>query len=160
MEWFSQIEYWHWLIFGIVMMILEMFAPGAILLWIGASGFVVGFIQLITGGALPPEAQLALFSVFAITSIAIWKYLAQKKRWGEPLRGEPHSSKHLNQRGQSLIGRKIQLTEDIVNGVGRGKVGDSCWRVTGPDGAKKGESMKVVETDGATLIVTNFNSNQ
>ena len=34
MQWLTQLDYWHWLILAIVLMILEVFAPGAFFLWL------------------------------------------------------------------------------------------------------------------------------
>src|SRR5690606_21269797 len=39
----------------------------------------------------------------------------------------------LNRRGDQLVGRTATLAEPIANGRGRVKIGDTTWRVTGPD---------------------------
>ena len=40
----ESINYWHWLIAGVVLIVLEVFAPGAFFLWLGVSAGVVGLI--------------------------------------------------------------------------------------------------------------------
>ena len=40
----------------------------------------------------------------------------------------------------------------IVDGVGTVRIGDTVWRVNGPDGPA-GSRVKVTRTDGANLIV-------
>ena len=39
----------------------------------------------------------------------------------------------LNRRGEQLVGRIATLTEPINDGRGRIKLGDTLWRVSGPD---------------------------
>ena len=66
----------------------------------------------------------------------------------------PHSAEAdtLNQGGQRLIGRNVVLTEAIVNGQGRARVGDGTWSVRGPD-VPAGTPMVIVSAEGTTLGV-------
>ncbi|NVJ64844.1 MAG: NfeD family protein [Gammaproteobacteria bacterium] len=147
MEFFMQMEYWHWLVLGLVLLILEMFAPGAILLWFGVAGLVVGVLQLIFGDLIGPQMQWLLFSIFSIVSIVGWKSYAKKHKID--VRDEKDT---LNQRGKSLIGKEFVLSEAIVNGVGKAKVGDTHWRVLGPD-LDVNARVKVIGFEGASLKV-------
>jgi membrane protein implicated in regulation of membrane protease activity len=58
----------------------------------------------------------------------------------------------LNRRGASYVNRNFTLTEPIVNGVGKLRVDDSQWRISGPDVAA-GTQVRVVAVDGTTLQV-------
>lgn len=147
MEFFMNMEYWHWLVLGLVLLILEMFAPGAILLWFGVAGLVVGVLQLIFGDLIGPQLQWLLFSVLSVVSIVGWKAYAKKNKID--VRDE-HDT--LNQRGKALIGKEFLLSEAIVNGVGKAKVGDTHWRVLGADLAVNSR-VKVVGFEGASLKV-------
>ena len=147
MEFFSNAEYWHWMVFGLVLLILEMFAPGAILLWLGIAALVVGTLLLFLGEHFSPEWQWIVFSIFSVVSIVVWRSYSKKHKLNEP---EDDSS--LNNRGKSLIGQTFTLATAIENGVGKAKVGDTYWRVTGPD-TPQGEKVKVVGFEGATLKV-------
>ena len=44
-DWLSQLEYWHWLTFGFVLLVLEMFVPGAVFMWGGLAALAVGVIH-------------------------------------------------------------------------------------------------------------------
>ncbi|ACV27706.1 NfeD family protein [Kangiella koreensis] len=147
MEIFLQVEYWHWLVFGLVLLILEIFAPGAILLWFGLGALAVGVFQLLMPGLMPPEIQWLVFSVLSVASLILWKQYAQKHKLDQD-----DDSGSLNQRSKSLIGREFNLSNAIVNGVGKVRVGDSYWRVEGPD-LPEGQKVKVVGFEGATLKV-------
>ncbi|MRX28233.1 NfeD family protein [Kangiella sp. HZ709] len=147
MEFFMNMEYWHWLAIGLVLLTLEMFAPGAILLWFGVAGIVVGVLQLIFGDLIGPQVQWLLFSIFSIVSIVAWKSYAKKHKIG--VRDENDT---LNQRGKALIGKEFVLSTAIVNGVGKAKVGDTHWRVIGSD-MEINQRVKVVGFEGASLKV-------
>ena len=147
MEFFANAEYWHWLVFGLVLLILEMFAPGAILLWLGIAALIVGTLMLFLGELLSPQWQWLIFSVFSVISILVWRSYSKKRKLNEP---EEDSS--LNQRGKSLIGKTFTLATAIENGIGKAKVGDTYWRVTGPD-LPQGDKVKVIGFEGATLKV-------
>ena len=147
MEFFLQVEYWHWLVFGLVLLILEMFAPGAIMLWFGVGALVVGVLQLLMPGIMPPEVQWLVFSIVSVASLILWKQYAKKHKLDQD-----DDSGTLNQRSKSLVGREFNLSNAIENGVGKVKVGDSYWRVQGPDLAE-GQKVKVVGYEGATLLV-------
>lgn len=75
-ELFEHIHYWHWLIFGVALLILEMFTPGAVFMWLGISALGVGGLLL----AMPELGwawQIGAFSGVAVVSIVAWKLYAR-----------------------------------------------------------------------------------
>ncbi len=135
--------YWHWWVFGLVLLVAEMLLPtGFVLLWIGASAIIVGALSW----ALPLnwQIELVLFSVLSLGSFLVWKkFRPAVQESDQPM---------LNRRGQSYIGRNFTLKDPIVNGVGKLRVDDSQWRITGPD-VPAGTQVRVTRADGATLHV-------
>lgn len=142
---FDNLLYWHWIVFGFILFILEMLAPGAILMWFGAGAILVGSL-LFLFPEMAWEWQIFIFALVSLVSIFAWKRL----RKDNP--SDDTESGTLNQRGKALIGRKVALVEAIENGVGRVQIDDTFWRVEGNDLAK-GTLVKVVSSDGATLDV-------
>ena len=61
----EQLEFWHWWIFATVLIIVEVFAPGAIFMWMGVAAGVVGFGLLL----LPDTGWEIQFLVFAVLSV-------------------------------------------------------------------------------------------
>ena len=51
-----------------------------------------------------------------------------------------------------LIGQTVTVSEALVSGQGRVKVGDSAWLCKGPD-APIGAYVRIVGADGSVLIV-------
>ena len=141
----DSLVYWHWIVLGLVLLILEMLAPGAILMWFGAGAILVGGLLF-----LFPEMgwqwQILIFALVSLITIFAWKRL----RHDNPM--DNTDSGTLNQRGKALIGRQVPLVEAIKNGVGRVQIDDTFWRVEGED-LTKGSLIKVIEADGATLKV-------
>ncbi len=145
-ELFEQIRYWHWLIFGVALLILEMFAPGAVFMWLGISALGVGGLLL----ALPDtswELQFLVFATLSVVSVLAWKLFA--KRSGQTGKDDEDT---MNQRGRSLIGKEFVIEQPLAGGSGRMRVGDSYWRMEGPD-LPAGSRVRVIDADGATLKV-------
>lgn len=138
------IDSWHWLIFGIVLIILEVLAPGAFFLWMGVSAIIVGGI-LWMSPAMGWEIQLLIFSIISVVSIALWRIRLRK----HPTESEDST---INARTQQYVGRVFTLVEPIVNGYGKIRVDDSYWKVSGTD-CEKEQKVKVVGIDGMTLKV-------
>lgn len=146
-EWFSQIEYWHWLSLGFFLLILEMLAPSTLFLWMGVSAIAVSIIQWLVPD-IGWQWQFILFGVLSLVSFFGWRKLSDKKG----LEAVPEEYSNLNKRSASLIGRKAVLDSPIKNGVGRMRLDDTSWRIEGED-LPKGTRVVVVNVDGATLEV-------
>ena len=141
----EDILYWHWIVFGFILIILEMLAPGAILMWFGAGAIVVGGLLF-----LFPEMgwqwQILIFAALSLVCLFAWK------KFRKDIPEDDTESGTLNQRGKALIGRRVPLKEAIENGVGRVQIDDTFWRVEGDD-LEEGALVVVTDTDGATLRV-------
>ena len=133
-----QLDYWYWLILAVVLLILEIALPGVFFLWLAISAACIGMILWLFPN-LYLTWQIFLFAVIAITSVIGWRFYQKKfpEHTDEPL---------LNRRGQQYIGRVFTVTDPIVNGYGRAKVGDSQWKVAGPD-CPSGTKVKVLWVD-------------
>lgn len=138
--------YWYWFSAGILLIALEAFIPGAVLLWFGVAALITGFISL--GTDLSLDAQMIIFSVLAVSCTVVFK-IYQKRNPPSP---EDDAASQLNHPGQHLVGRTLQLATAIQDGVGRVKVADSTWRCTGPD-LPQGSVVRVLAVNGTTLQV-------
>ena len=47
MEFLYALDYYHWILLGLVLLVLEIFVGGAFLMWMGFSSIVVGVLVLI-----------------------------------------------------------------------------------------------------------------
>ncbi len=136
--------YWHWWILGVGLVILEIFAPGAIFLWMGIAAGIVGFILMLFP-ELTWQIQFVFFAVLSIASIVVWHYYLKKS----PTETDQPT---LNKRGHQYIGRIFTLEDAIENNVGKIKVDDSTWKIEG-ENCEAGTQIKVVDVDGVVLRV-------
>jgi len=141
-ELFSHVVHWTWWIIAVVLIILEVSAPGTFFLWMGVAAGVVG-VGLLLVPELAWELQLTLFSTLSIIAILLSRKYLQKKKSG-------HSK--LSQRGKRYIGRTVTVAEVITNGIGKVQIEDTLWRARGVDTAV-GEQVKIVAIEGATFEV-------
>jgi membrane protein implicated in regulation of membrane protease activity len=135
---------WNWLIFGLLLMALELLAPGIFLFWLGLAALLVGLLSF----AISPswQLQLLLFAAFAAAAVPLWRRLARRDG------GASLSNPFLNKRADALVGRVFTLEKPIVDGAGTVRIDDTVWRVAGPD-APAGSRVKIVRADGASLTV-------
>ncbi|WP_027565537.1 NfeD family protein [Bradyrhizobium sp. URHA0013] len=141
---FVSLGTWNWLIFGFVLMALEVLAPGVFLFWLGLAALLVGLISF--GAAISWQIQLVMFAIFAAAAVPVWRRLARPKP--DAIAASPF----LNKRADALLGREFTLEKPIVDGNGTMRIGDTVWRVAGPD-TPAGTRVKVVQVDGANLTV-------
>ncbi|MDB5563606.1 MAG: hypothetical protein JWP84_172 [Tardiphaga sp.] len=142
-EMFVTLGTWNWLIFGLLLMALELLAPGVFLFWLGLAALLVGLLSFV----LHPgwQLQILLFAVFAAAAVPLWRRVARQKPGTNP-------NPFLNKRSDALVGRICTLDKPIVDGEGIVRIDDTVWRVAGPD-APAGSRVRIVRADGASLTV-------
>ena len=134
---------WNWFILGAILLLLELFAPGAFMLWLGLAALAVGLISFLIDWSW--QAQLVAFAAFSLALTPVWRRYAPKVE-------QPSNSPLLNRRADSYIGRSFTLENPIIDGVGRVRIDDTIWRVTGPD-SPAGSQVRIVRAEGPNLFV-------
>jgi inner membrane protein len=140
--WITALGAWAWIILGVLLIGLELTAPGIFFLWLGLAAVVTGLVDGLIG--LSWQASTLLFAVLSVLAVLVGRTVSRPA-----VRTEAGS---LNQRGEALIGRRFTLEAPMAGGEGRIRVDDSSWRVTGPD-LPRGATVRVVRVEGATLVV-------
>jgi inner membrane protein len=133
----------HWLVLGLILLIVEMASGTTYLLWPSVAAFVTALVALI----LPTHwiAEMALFAVLIIVLTYFGHPLV--KRW----RNEGAAS-GLNERNLSMVGKR-GVVANFANGVGSVKIADTMWRAVSEEALAAGESVEVAGVDGVTLQV-------
>ena len=134
---------WNWLIFGLILMGLEVLAPGVFLLWLGLAALLVGIISIFADWVW--QVQVIAFAAFSLAAVPLWRRLASQSA------ANP-DSQFLNRRSDALVGRVFTLDKPISDGSGTVRVDDTVWRISGPD-CPAGSRVKVARADGANLAV-------
>lgn len=125
---FVELGPWNWMVLGFILLALEIAVPGVFLLWIGIAALIIGAASLALwdAGFWTWQVQVVAFLILSLVSAYVGKQIV-RRREGEsdqPL---------LNRRGAQMIGRTATLAEPIREGRGRIQLGDTLWRVSGPD---------------------------
>ena len=104
---FSHLNHWHWWIFAVILLVLEILTPGTFFMWMGISAVVVGLLMLIV--PIGWETQFLLFAIFSVVSIAVGRVYIKRR----PIETD---RPNLNRRGAQYVGRTFTLSEPIVHG--------------------------------------------
>lgn len=134
---------WSWWLLGLVLLGIEVLAPGFFFLWFGIAAILIGISALLIDW--PWQLQVLGFVVLSVIAALLGR------RFAGNADGET-ADPHLNLRASRLEGETFVLSEPIVEGRGRIRVGDSVWQVRGPD-APAGARVVVTGADGAVLNV-------
>lgn len=134
---------WSWLIAGLVLLGLELLLPGGVFVWLGIAAMITAAVSF----AFPLDwpREFGLFGILGILAIVFWLRVVR-------LRGNRTDRPLLNRRAERFIGQEAVLDEPITDGYGRVPLGDTVWRVAGPD-LPAGRRVRIVGHEGAVLKV-------
>ena len=134
-----------WLIFGLLLSAVEIFAAGFYLLFFGMAALFVALSELWFDNTL--QAQLGMFAAFSLLSTLIGHRIY--KTWAP--RGKKKDT--LNQDIESdLLGMTVRVVTPIRNGEGEVQLFDSKRVAYGPDAAR-GTLVRIHSVTGNRIMV-------
>ena len=96
------IFWWHWIVFGVALILLELAIPAFVLVWFGLGAVAVGLVLLVI--ALSFSIQLLVFTVLSLALVWLWFKIFK-----------PHMFKTKAGMSQSmLVGEIGMLTKDVA----------------------------------------------
>jgi membrane protein implicated in regulation of membrane protease activity len=134
---------WLWLIGGVLLLILEVIAPGFFLVFLGAAAMATGLFTLLFD--LGAASQLALFALYAVIAVLVGRrfYANRTSDSTDPL---------LNDRAGRMVGKVVTVVEAVDEHSGRVRVGDSEWSARGRPAAA-GTRVRITGIEGNCLTV-------
>jgi membrane protein implicated in regulation of membrane protease activity len=134
---------WLWLIGGVLLLILEVIAPGFFLVFLGAAAIATGLFTVLFN--LGTAAELALFALYAVIAVLVGRrfYANRTADSTDPL---------LNDRAGRLVGKVVTVVAAVDDQNGRVRVGDSEWSARGGPAAV-GERVRITGVEGNCLTV-------
>jgi inner membrane protein len=148
MEGFT-VLYWHWLVFGMVLMIMELAVPSFTIFWFGLGGLVVGTLLLVFSGLTVPW-QIFLW-VVASSGFAVFWFKVMKPRMTD--RTKAGISR------EAVLGETAMVVRAAQNDQ-RGQLrfsvpilGSDTWSFICSTPVQVGERVMVRELSGNTMIV-------
>lgn len=141
----ESILWWHWIVFGIILLIVDMSLATFFILGLGAAAVIVGAIDLLVMTTFTQE--LSIWMVLAILIIAGWfKWFRQK-----PLTQSGQSNYRLD-----TLGTVTQAIEPHS----RGKVtfdtpvlGNTTWHATSKIAIEVNTRVQIVQINGQLIEV-------
>ena len=141
----NELLWWHWIIFGFLLLIIEIFTGTFIMLGLGLGAIIVGGIDIIL--VLSLNSKLLLWIIFSLIIIAIlFKFFRQQKG---------------DKSGQSDYAIGVRgVVEEPIEAYGRGKVkfnqpilGNTIWHATAKEDIPILADVKVVNIKGNLIEV-------
>jgi membrane protein implicated in regulation of membrane protease activity len=138
--------WWHWIALGLVLVVLELAAPGGFyFIFFGVGALVVGLLATFDAAG-PAWAQILLFSVVSLLSLVLFR---------ARLLGKLQGSKRASDM-DTLVGEIGTLSDDLSpGGVGKVELRGTAWSAknTSHVTLKRGERCVVIRVEGLMLAV-------
>lgn len=132
-----------WFILFIILITVEIFAPGIILIFFAFGALIVSILELIFD--FPTEYEVGIFLISSFASLGV-------------LRGKVKEA--LKSRKEKLlasddyIGKKVIVVESLVgSGFGKVELHGTNWKAISEDDLEVGDEAIVIERDNITLKV-------
>jgi membrane protein implicated in regulation of membrane protease activity len=143
-----ELEWWHWAIGGIILVLLEMAIPAFFVIWFGLGALLVAALLFVAAG-LSLTTQLAVWTGASIAMTALWFRVFK-------------TSQHKTRSG-TASGDAIGEVGLLVGAIGpfeRGRVrfqkpvlGAEEWVCLAESAIAAGERVKVIAIEGSFLKV-------
>ena len=137
---FDNLNFMHWLVLGLALIILELFLWTTFLLWVGASAITVSIVFY-----LIPDVG-GLTQVFTFLAISVTATYLSKKYY--PIKTVDDE---LNEKAKTYIGKECKVSS-MEDGVIKVQIGKSLWFAEGTD-LSVGQTVKIVGVEASTFIV-------
>lgn len=145
----SDMPFWYWWVFAIVLLVIELLTGSTYFFWPAVAAFVAGLFDI---GPLNGAWQLQLI-VFAMVTIVLSVFAPPYvKPWLQRTQSDHHT---LNERGAQKIGRRVNVDGAFINGAGKVRFGDTLWLAESEDGENyaEGAVVEITRTEGTKLFV-------
>ena len=137
---FENLNFMHWLVLGLSLIILELFLWTVFLLWIGASAITVSiFFYLMPDTSWP--IQLLIFVILSLTTTSLAKRYYPVKTVDD----------ELHEKAKTYIGKECKVSS-IENGSTKVQIGKSVWFAKGQN-LSIGQTVKIINVESSTFIV-------
>lgn len=151
LEWLNaEVAYWHWMIFGLALALLEIMLFSFVALWFGLSALIVGLLLWLL--PLSFTMQLTIWIILSIFIVFSWF------KWVSPLLKNKSFS---GMAKESMLGQMGTVIEYNSAHEGRGTLRFSApilsadeWQFICTDTVEVGSRVTVREFSGNTLIVS------
>jgi len=143
------IEWWYWLVGGVLLILLELVIPSFFVLWFGLGAVLVALLMLLAGD-LSLTTQLLVWAAASVAMVILWFKVFR-----------PDQHKTLVGTADGAVIGEVGLLVGAVEPFQRGKVrfqrpilGAEEWACMADAAIAAGERVKVVSVEGNYVKVT------
>ncbi len=149
-----QLAYWHWLVFGMLLIILELFIPNFTIVWFGLGAIMVSGIMLLFA-SIPLAWQLFIWALASGAMTFLWfKFI--KPRMVDRTKAGVAKEALMGQTGQVIKG-PVEGRKGVLR-FAVPVLGSDEWAFFCGQPVAPGDRVKVNEISGNTLIVEKLSS--
>jgi membrane protein implicated in regulation of membrane protease activity len=141
-------EWWHWMVLGVVLVLLELAIPAFFVVWFGLGALVVG-LALAAAPGIPLPGQIGLWILASIAFVLLWFKV---------FKSQVHRTRVGLSEGQ-FVGEVGLATRPIMP-FQKGQVrfqkpilGSDVWEAIASENIAVGERIKVLDVEGNILRV-------
>ena len=143
-----EILWWHWIVLGIVLMLLELAVPAFFLIWFGAAAVLVG-VAVAIFPAFPFAWQVIAWTLGSL--VLVWFWFKIFRRSFHKTRAGQSKGSFIGEIG--LVIRDIRPFEKGQVRFQKPVLGDEVWECVADDEIKTGERVRVFDVEGNILKV-------
>ncbi len=143
------LEWFHWAILGVALVVAELLVPAFVLVWFGLGGLFVALLLV-----LFPTAsfitQLLVWIVASVSLVLLWFKVFK-----------PHQHKITSGRSSAEAVGEVGLLVSAIEPFGKAKVrfqtpllGSDVWDCVSDEKIAAGSRVKVLSVDGSLLKIT------
>lgn len=142
------IEWWHWAVFGLALIVAELAIPAFVLVWFGLGALLVALVVLVLP-SIGLTAQLLVWTIASVLMVVLWFRIFKPGF---------HKTR-IGMSDAAVIGEVGMLIHD-VEPFKKGKVrfqkpiiGSDVWDCIADEPIKSGERVKILDVEGSFLKV-------
>lgn len=145
----SDVQYWHWLVISMVLIMAEIFVPSFTIFWFGLGGIVVAGLLLVNAD-ISFTWQLFIWAIASCIFTFLWFKFIRPMMTDRTRAGIPRES------AIGEIGQVIRIPAQEQRGVLRFTIpllGSEEWPFICDSAVAVGDRVTVVDISGNTLVV-------
>lgn len=143
-----ELAYWHWLVLGIALMLVEIFIASFTIFWFGLGALVVGVLSVVIDMSF--TVQIIVWAIASVTFTILWFKFLKPKMVDKTTAGIAREAAI----GES--GQVVKVPTEGSRGVVRFTIpllGDDEWDFISENDVALGDRVHIKDISGNTLIV-------
>jgi inner membrane protein len=147
-----ELIYWHWLVLGIALMLVEIFIPSFTIFWFGLGALVVGILSVVID--MNFTVQVIIWAAASVIFTLLWFKFLKPKMVDKTTAGIAREAAI----GES--GKVVKVPTEGSRGIVRFTtplLGDDEWDFISEGDVELGDRVHIKDISGNTLIVVKLN---